>query len=304
MDKTFRSALRPRPGRGVSAEAACWWIRHSPVAAALSHFVCVPCDDYPAVVSGADDPTPFLRTVRRLVQSGETQKLEEALRFAAARWREQEALPASVDDAEACRLLMLAATRLESWEEQVTWRARAMTRYTLLGWWEGIATLTMGEAFRALAIANEEYARGKTLNVIVGSPAAVSIIGELEFFLTLPGSGRTAGGLSPNPRLLRRFLFEKRAFFRLVDRDVHGARADYERALAENEGLRGRIKVGLGLVLVDLLDGTVDAAVAASATEALAAQLDEEHGDLLEISAHNVETLRQGSPAVRAYEYL
>lgn len=233
-----------------------------------------------------------------------------ALALGAEQWTWMAARPATAEDAETCRLLSLAALEpdVDDPVMMVTWRSRALTRFALLGWHEGIAALLMGDAFRALSIVNDAYPDGKTLDKVTGSRDAISIIEQIEPFSHDPGSGISAGTRSPSPALVRRWLYEKRGFFRMAAGDFEGAGEDYDRALMESQGsLRGQIKVRLGRVLSDYLAAHsegVDGEPFAAATAELRSQLEQGDGDLLRASAHNIEVMRRGGKDVMPYEYL
>lgn len=256
------------------------------------------------------DELPADELFRQVFDRAPSRDPSAALTLGADQWMWMAARPATAEDAETCRLLSLAALEPDIHDPvaMVTWRSRALTRFALLGWQEGIAALLMGDAFRALSIVNADYPEGRTLDKVTGSRDAISIIEQIEPFSHDPGSGISVGRRSPSPALVRRWLYEKRGFFRMVTGDFAGAGEDYDRALVENEGSRrGQIKVRLGRALVDYLAALpagVDPAPFVGTTAQLRAQLDQEDVDLLRASGHNLEVMRRGGEDVMPYEYL
>lgn len=75
---------------------------------------------------------------------------------------EREANP---EDAETCRLTQLAVLQMPpaDYESAAVWRMRALTRAVRCGWTEAVATMLMGEALRALSLANSDFPGGARL---------------------------------------------------------------------------------------------------------------------------------------------
>lgn len=213
--------------------------------------------------------------------------------------------PPSPHDAETCRLLSLCALAptIEDNRLADTWRARALARFALVGWHEGVGAVAMGLALGWLARANDDYAAGRTLDVLVGSDDALAALDEVRLFLRVPPSGHTLGPRSPSHEVLRRFVHEKRAFLLLLLGRVDEAREGYAWAaeVARADGnARGEVKSLLGATLVDHAAGEVGRAL--DETERLAAQ--STWTDLSEAAAHNAEVMRRGGRDLLPYEIL
>ncbi len=167
----------------------------------------------------------------------------------------------------------------------------------------------MGEAFQALAIANDNYPQGKMLDVIKPSAEAEAILRELAPFTTEPGSGISVGASSPTPALIARFMHEKGGFLQLVARRFDEARESYRLAFkAAGESRRGQLKVTAGLALVDYL---ADLAVGGQGSEATAAteQMIEgakaaRQADLVDDGRWNLAVMREGRQGLKPYEIL
>jgi len=212
--------------------------------------------------------------------------------------------PASPEDAETCRLAMLAALQSpETVATTLVWRARALSRAVVVGWTECVAAIAMGEAFSLLATANDQFVRGRTLDVLQPAPLALSALMELEVYLQATDSGIRLGPSSPSRALIRRFLYEKRGFLLLVAGEFNRARESYEDAAREAEGQpRGEVKVALGAALVEYLAGS---AVGAEPTRALLERARAGcWNDLVAAAEHNVVAMEKGRSDVLGYEIL
>lgn len=219
---------------------------------------------------------------------------------------------ASPEDAETCRLAMLAALHEAVVGEDpalaVVWRARALSRFTRCGWTEGVASIAMGEAFRLLAQVNGDYAGGRTLDRLTPAPGAREVLAELATYLDVPASEVRLGPSAPSRAVLERFRHEKSGFLLLVEGDVDGARASYAAAATAVRGhARGEVKVALGAALVeyvgDVRSGTDTGA--ADRTEALARQAEAlGEQDLAAAAARNVEVMRRRGGDLVGYEIL
>jgi hypothetical protein len=188
------------------------------------------------------------------------------------------------------------------------WRARALARFAAIGWVEGVASLIMGDALAELSRENNDYATGRTLDVIRPSAVALRIMEELERFTTGPDSGFRLGPASPSQPVLRRFFFEKRGFLLLLDGDFDAARESYDRALeAAGESVRGQVKVRLGRLLVDYLmrSGLEGGGAIAAETEALGQKaLETSSADVARTAFINASVMRDGRAELRPYEIL
>lgn len=229
-----------------------------------------------------------------------------ALRLGAAHWAEMSARDPNAHDAESCRLLSLAAFEQKP-SDVVTaevWRTRALARFALVGWHEGVATVLMGRALAELSRVNDDYADGATLDVIRGSEAALDHLNELELFLRIEPSGFSVGPRSPSQSVLARMLPEKKGLLLLALGRLGEARASYEEAAFVAKGNpRGEVKTRLGRALVDYMAGEERLALTEtrSAVE-LAQKMGEE--DLVEIGQHNASAMERGGHDLRPYEIL
>lgn len=229
------------------------------------------------------------------------------LDFVASRWPEIASREPTPEDAEVCRLAMLSAVHAQDFPQSRLWRARALARFSALGWHEGTASILMGIAFEELARANDDYALGKTLDKIQSSDVALGIWDELERFTFGAESGFALGPGSPTQAVVRRFFYEKRGFLLLLSEDYASAREMYGRALQSAAGnIRGEVKVKLGLGLVDYLAaGGLANADAAEATAALGESAAASgHRDLADIAEANSKVMRAGGHELQAYEIL
>lgn len=219
--------------------------------------------------------------------------------------------PASPEDAETCRLIALSYISLpvQDHEAFVVWRTRALVRFAEVGWTEGIGAIAMGEAFRLLARANDDYPNGQTLDRVAPCPAAVAALDALRPLAVEPGSGIMLGPSSPSPSLIARFIWEKRGALLLIARDFDSAAASYARAaqLVE-DSTRGPIKVALGRALVDYVRAVENGepiATAFETTEVLAEQaVSTGQTDLAATAASNLSVMPDRGLSVRLYEIL
>lgn len=233
---------------------------------------------------------------------------QRALDLGAAAWPSMQVRPPSAEDAESCRLLSLCAAELRAWGLAAVWRRRALTRASLVGWHEAVAALLMAEAFIALSRRNEDYARGRTLDVIEGEPQALEILQELEPFMGVPSSGISVTPKSPSPALIRRFLSEKRGSFQLAMHDWSSAEESFARAVDAAEGVRGELKARGGLALarymIALDDGSPTTAFAEEtrAVRRRAEEIDE--ADVAGIAEHNARVMDGAGRDLLLYEIL
>jgi hypothetical protein len=210
------------------------------------------------------------------------------------------------EDAESCRLTMLSASALQLGQLRAVWRARAQSRFVALNWVEGCAAIMMTDIYPMLAVANDGYPDGTTLDVLRPCAAAVAVLDELVRFSSPPGSGHPVG---PGPTLIARFVSEKTGLLLLIEGRFDEAEACYLRALHHaGSDSRGKGKVRAGLELVRYLrdlDAGGSGQVAADATAVIAAELaGGRHPDMAQIAATNAERMRSGRRDVLAYEIL
>lgn len=212
------------------------------------------------------------------------------------------------EDAEVCRLVMLTAAQAQDYSAVRLWRARALSRFTAIGWVEGVAAIIMGEAFAELARENHDYTNGRTLDVIRPSAAALGILSEIERFTVGEGTPFVLGPGSPSRPVLRRLFYEKRGFLQLLTGDHDAAGHSYDLALTAAEASpRGRVKVRLGRLLIDYLQlqGREGAEVIATETEALAGEAFRAASpDVSQTADLNAAVMRQRGQQLVPYEIL
>jgi len=215
----------------------------------------------------------------------------------------------SAADAETCRLAMLMAAEAAAHSEADVWRARCLARAAAVGWISGLGSLVVTEAFRALRRENDDYRRGQTLDVLRPSETAERILDELEVVLAAPGDDPDLGHTAPTRAVLRRFRHEKRGFLLLLAGRFDAARESYRLAAeAVVEQRRGRIKVALGLSVVDYVEALrsgADLTGARVATERLGREAaDAGFLDLAAVAERNAAEMAAGGPRLEPYEIL
>lgn len=236
---------------------------------------------------------------------------ERLVRLADEQWPRLASRASTPQDAEMCRLTMLALVQQQAFAVARIWRARSMARFAQLGWVEGVGILLMGDAFVELARANDDYRAGRTLDVLRSSATALAVIDEVERIAYGEPSGFGLGPGSPTQPVLRRLAHEKRGFLLLIAGDLEAARTSYDRAYeAAGTHPRGRVKVTLGRLLVDY----VAAADAADPTARLQLADDTERwgreagavgaADIAEVAEANAPVMRAGDRALLGYEIL
>ena len=125
----------------------------------------------------------------------------------------------------------------------------------------------------------------------------------------MPGPSFDLGSGSPTNELLERVLHEKRGFLLLLARSYQQSRESYLRALDATAGqVRGEIKVGLGLALVDYLEA-VDANTDASGPTTATREFGEraaltENRDLAAVANSNAALMSVGKLNLEPYEIL
>lgn len=225
-----------------------------------------------------------------------------------AEWLTVSERSANAEDAEVCRLAMLAAVQTRDYGAVRLWRARALARFAAIGWVEGIAYIVMGEAFVELAQVNDGYSQGRTLDLIKPSGVGLGVLAELERFTVGQGSGFQLGPSAPSQAVLKRLIHEKRGFLLLLSGEYVEARAAYDLAYdAAGANRRGQIKVRLGRCLADYLAaGTAEQRErVAQQTELLGQEaLEASSPDVAETAEINSNVMREGGLALVPYELL
>jgi tetratricopeptide (TPR) repeat protein len=213
-------------------------------------------------------------------------------------------------DAESCRLLSLAAIEQNPPDINLgeVWRTRALVRFTLIGWHEGVGAVLLARAFGALSIENGDYpdGNGKTLDVMRGSSAAVDILDEIVSLMDAAPSGIRVGTRSLDKDLLERFYYEKRGFFLLALGRLDDARASYVRAAevaAAAGSKRGQVKVRLGRALVEYASGSREVALAETRVAVDDARTLGED-DLVKTGEQNLTVMERGGIDLHPYEIL
>lgn len=133
-----------------------------------------------------------------------------------------------------------------------------------------IAALEMSRAFKALSLRNDDYARGRTLDIMEGEPSSVKIIQQPEPVTFGPDSGTSFTPKSPAIALIRRFVLEKRGSFQLALKQWDEAVDSFTKAIDAAESPRGFLKARSGLALAKYsraLDADDHAAIVAALNE-------------------------------------
>ena len=233
-----------------------------------------------------------------------------ALALGETEWPEMEARAATPEDAETCRLLSISGSEVGEYAVADLWRERARALGEAVGWPELVAALDMSLAFKALSIRNDDYSRGKTLDVIDGSPEALKLIRKLEPVLNGPDSGIRVSRQSPSVALVRRFVLEKSGSFQLALRQWDEAAQSFAKAISAAESPRGLLKSRGGLALANYSralyasqqDGIAAALAETETVAAEAALLGE--GDVASTALHNSEVMARRRKDLLLYEIL
>jgi hypothetical protein len=254
------------------------------------------------------DPEALYGEVADLFLNAHTREgAQKLLALVDSQWPQMAARTPGAHDAEVCRLAMLTAAQEQDYSRVRLWRARALARFAAIGWREGIALIIMGEAFIELARENDDYARGRTIDAIKTSGVPLDVVAEIDRFTTGAPSGFALGPGCPSQAVLRRLVFEKRAFLQFVMGDAEAAHASYVQAYDAAGNARGRVKVRLGQLLVEYTTASneEERQRCAEETEQLAAQAREaSSADVAETAEANAEVMRQGRRDLVPYEIL
>jgi len=246
----------------------------------------------------------------RVIDLAPTTDPAGALALGESEWPQMEARAATAEDAESCRLLSLSGAETRDHAAADRWRDRARTRAEAVGWPELVAALDMSEAFRTLSVHNDDYRRGRTLDVIEGSTEAVDLIRRLGPVAEGPDSGIRVSRQSPSVALIRRFVLEKTGSFQLALRQWDEAAESFAGAVRAAEGPRGLLKSRGGLALADYSRAREAGdhqgmAAATEATESVAAEsLTHGEGDVESTARHNAAVMARGGGDLLLYEIL
>jgi len=117
-------------------------------------------------------PSELLDVVRRSWSQG---NYDDVLGMVEAEWHMISTRSGQPEDAETCRLAMITAAERKRYSAYVVWQSRALARFVALDWHEGAAAVMMPNAFRLLAMANDNYPNGKTYDVLRPAPEALLV---------------------------------------------------------------------------------------------------------------------------------
>jgi hypothetical protein len=241
----------------------------------------------------------LLAEIQRLAEADEQEAIAA---LATAEWPRMKGREPNREDAESCRLTMLALYKLGRQNEGRVWRVRAMLGSARAGWPIGVAALVTGEAFQLQSEANAGVAPSDPAYVLVEE--SLEILDEL---LPLIGPEGPDGLPQPSPELLGRIYHEKRAFLLFAGRRFADAQRDYESAgnYVRHDD-RGRLKVAGGLAACRYAsDPEANAIATIAATEAVAAESSElGHVEIHRIAAANLDRMRAGRLDLVPYETL
>jgi hypothetical protein len=248
-------------------------------------------------------PSELLDVVRRSWSQG---NYDDVLGMVEAEWHMISTRSGQPEDAETCRLAMITAAERKRYSAYVVWQSRALARFVALDWHEGAAAVMMPNAFRLLAMANDNYPNGKTYDVLRPAPEALLVLEDLMSFCEGPERGFECG---PTPELIARFVHEKSGFLLAIERRWDDSVAAYDRALAyAADESRGQVKVPLGRALVSYLsqrDAGRDGQEGADVTARLAVDPRTlAHQDLSQTAQANLERMRAGRFDLIPYEIL
>jgi hypothetical protein len=246
-------------------------------------------------------PTALLEAIQELSKKGDN---DAVVALADANLAEIQSRPACAEDAESCRLTMLAQIkRGGSSGSDTVWRVRSLARATAIGWQECIMALAIPDVF-GLIEAIGTPSDPPSFDEFRVPREALEVLEELR-----PFAGNEPGPYSfgPEPPFFARLYHEKRGFLLCAMGEYAAAIASYDEALdaAEtNMSERGKLKVRAGRALCTYLwngsDNDVRAAIDETATIA-------EHPTQLEIAAiakHNLGGMRARTRDVTPYETL
>ncbi len=258
--------------------------------------------------------TPEALLLARVLELAPDKDPGAAVQLGEQEWPAIQSRPVNRYDAEACRLLALASATHGRYDLAAVWRARALIRFSELGWSDGVATIILGEALANLSRHNDDYARGRTLDVIENSPASLGILETIEHLAqpgrTIPDDQRLSNW-SPSPDLTARMYWEKKGFFELLEGQWDAARSSYAKAQAVARPGRGASKVHGAIVAVEYLSALAgvphrgDLESLIEEQEAVVAEITAvSDPDIEKAAVHNLEVMRRGGRDLLPYEIL
>lgn len=248
-------------------------------------------------------PGDLLDTAKRTWSDGDNRGV---LGIVTSEWPAITSRSGQPEDAETCRLAMIAAAAERLYPVSTLWQARALVRFVALDWHEGAAAVIMAGTFRLLAMANDDYAYGHTYDVLRPAPEAVGLLEDLMPFTKGAGRGFTCG---PTPELIARFVHEKSGFLLTLEHRWDDALEAYDRAMDYvAPEPRGQVKVPLGRAVLGYLserDAGRDGQEFAAITDQLSAdKRTQDHDDLSRRAKANLDRMREGRLDLVPYEIL
>ncbi|KQQ07558.1 hypothetical protein [Rathayibacter sp. Leaf296] len=258
---------------------------------------------------------PAALLYQRILESAPERDPAEALRLGADQWPAMQARVTNRYDAETCRVLALSAGVTAQYGLAAVWRARALIRFSELGWMDGVAMIVIGEALATLSRENDDFARGRTLDLLQTSTAPEEILATIEPWARADRAAESdserLSAWSPGPDLTARGYWEKLGFFALIAHRWDDARERYAHAAAVSRPGRGAGKVRGARVMVEYLAARAgephrgDPESVLAEQEGVLADL-RAVGDpvLRDAAAHNLEVMRRGGADLLAYEIL
>ena len=224
-----------------------------------------------ALVSGAVTgeslaPTDLLRRIHEL-RKGPDESLEDLVTLMTRQWPVVQAREPSKEDAESCRLAMLANYELRNYRGGSVWRVRALLKAVSARWLDGVIVLVQTEALRIQGQANDDLPPLDPDYRVVQQ--ALDVYEELRPYAGTDGSD---GLVQPSPRMIGRLYHDKRALMALGQGRYDEAVELYDQAMAFTVGDdRGPLLISGGRALCQYLaaDSETDENAAIDATRTL-----------------------------------
>lgn len=260
------------------------------------------------------DPRALKDRVRELQGGGDATR-DQLIALVHDQWGAIARRQPLADDAETCRMTMLAYYDLhETYVEEdylngYVWRVRSLIRAAASNYLEGVVKLIQTETFRIQGEANrypdpaspERFLRRKSSDpdyVVVQE--AYDILDEMRPFV----DGALSGDL---PGIIGRIYWEKRAFLLYADRRYEEAITGYSNALAcAGDDLRGSTKVrgGLANCWYHLSSNDPDLRGRAISETRFVLEHSDHEQDLHKTACRNLAEMQSGGTALEPYEIL
>lgn len=247
-------------------------------------------------------PADLLRRVHAL-RKGPDGQLEDLLTLMERHWPVVQLREPSKEDAESCRLAMLASYELKNYRGGSVWRVRALLKAVTSGWMHGVIVIVQTEALRIQGQVNDDLPLLHPDYRV--AQQALDIYEEIRPYA---GSGGSIGLAQPSPRMIGRLYHDKLALMALAQGQYDEAMELYDRAIAFTEGEdRGPLLIAGGQALCRYLaaDGEADETAAIDATRALSEDADSA-GQLRirDRARENVQRMLAGRRDLVAYDTL